>query len=90
MDAGIVENRRLPRTIHRGNSWNGIQCAGIFARMPDAEHFRMRARDCRALAKTAATTLDAALLEEIADELDAEADLIESREAARKGRVDSE
>ena len=64
--------------------------AGIFAAMPDAEHFRMRARDCRTLAKTAATHLDPALLEELADELDAEAELIESREAARKGRVDSE
>jgi hypothetical protein len=58
--------------------------------MADAEHFRMRARDFRTLAKTAATHLDASLLLELADELDAEADLIDSREAARKGRVDSE
>jgi hypothetical protein len=58
--------------------------------MPDAHHFRRRAADCRALAKTVATTLDGSLLEEIGDELDAEAELIESREAAQKGRVHPE
>lgn len=53
--------------------------------MSDADHFRNRALDCRALAKRAATNLDASLLREIADELDAEAELIESRKAARTG-----
>ncbi|NUQ18054.1 MAG: hypothetical protein HOP95_06315 [Sphingomonas sp.] len=42
--------------------------------MSDAEKFRERARDCRALAKGARNRADAALLNEIADDLDAEAD----------------
>ena len=46
----------------------------------DAQRFRDRASDCRALAKGARNPADAALLEELADELDAEADKIERRE----------
>jgi hypothetical protein len=46
----------------------------------DAQKFRERARDCRTLARTARNSADAALLAEIADELDAEADKIELRE----------
>jgi len=45
--------------------------------------FRDRARDCRALAKSARTKEDAALLEEIAAELDAEADKTEAGEWAK-------
>jgi len=48
--------------------------------MSDAEKFRDRARDCRALAKGARNPADAALLKEIADELEAEADKIDRRE----------
>jgi hypothetical protein len=44
----------------------------------DAKRFRDRATDCRALAKSARTEDDAAMLEEIADELDEEARKIES------------
>lgn len=44
----------------------------------DASRFRSRAIDCRALAKSARTTVDAAMLEEIADELDEEARRIEA------------
>lgn len=42
--------------------------------MSDAQRFRDRARDCRTLAKSARDKADAALLQEIADELEAEAD----------------
>ena len=52
----------------------------------DAQKFRDRARDCRTLSKTARNPADAALLAEIADELDAEAEKIELRE----GRADPE
>ena len=48
--------------------------------MSDAQKFRDRARDCRALAKDARNPADAALLEEIADELEVEADNMERRE----------
>jgi len=51
--------------------------------MSDAQHFRDRAIDCRALAKSARNEVDAAMLEEIADEMEAEAQLIESRKAAQ-------
>lgn len=47
----------------------------------DAERFRQRAIECRALAMSASSAADAALLEEMADDLDAEARRIE-REAA--------
>ena len=50
--------------------------------MSDAQKFRDRARDCRALAKGARNPADAALLEEIADELDAEADKMEERDGS--------
>ena len=52
----------------------------INAVMSDAQKFRDRARDCRALAKGARNPADAALLEEIADELEVEADNMERRE----------
>jgi hypothetical protein len=45
--------------------------------MSDAQKFRDRARDCRTLAKTARNPEDSALLEEIAGELEAEADKID-------------
>lgn len=48
--------------------------------MSDVEKFRDRARDCRALAKGARNRADAALLNEIADDLDAEADKSERGE----------
>src|SRR6185312_14125376 len=48
--------------------------------MSDGQKFRERARDCRTLAKSARNPQDAALLAEIADELDAEADKIDGRE----------
>jgi hypothetical protein len=54
--------------------------------MPDeAKRFRDRAIDCRNLAKSARSEVDAAMLEEIAEELDNEARQIEAEEAA-KGR----
>jgi hypothetical protein len=43
----------------------------------DAKRFRARAIDCRALAKSAGNEIDAAMLEDIAAELDAEARRIE-------------
>ena len=48
----------------------------------DANRFRDRAIDCRNLAKSARDKMDAAMLEEIADELDAEARKIDAEEAA--------
>jgi hypothetical protein len=51
--------------------------------MSDAQKFRDRARDCRTLAKAARNPEDAALLDEIADELDAEAEKIERREGGQ-------
>jgi hypothetical protein len=44
----------------------------------DAKRFRNRATDCRALAKSARSEDDAAMLEEIADDLDDEARKLES------------
>jgi len=44
----------------------------------DAKHFRNRAIDCRALAKSTRNRIDAGMLEEIAEELDEEARRIES------------
>jgi hypothetical protein len=51
--------------------------------MSDAQKFRERARDCRTLAKAARNPADAALLEEIADELEAEAEKMENREGGQ-------
>jgi len=48
--------------------------------MSDAQKFRDRARDCRTLAKSARDAADAAMLEEIADEFEAEAEKVESGE----------
>ena len=45
--------------------------------MSEAKRFRDRAVECRALAKSARSEVDAALLEDIAAEFDAEADEIE-------------
>ena len=53
-----------------------------YSGMSDAERFRERARDCRALSKGARNPADAALLEEIADELEAEAEKIEKRDGS--------
>jgi hypothetical protein len=47
----------------------------------DAQRFRKRAADCRRLAATARSDFDRQTLEEMAVELDAEADKIESDEA---------
>ena len=46
----------------------------------DAKRFRDRAKDCRALSKNARNAEDRQMLEEIADELDAEARRIEAEE----------
>ena len=46
----------------------------------DPQHLRDRARDCRNLAKSAGNNVDAALLEEIAEEFDAEAKTLERNE----------
>ena len=46
--------------------------------MSEAQRFRERASECRALAKSARSDVDAALLKEIAAEFDAEADKMES------------
>ena len=51
----------------------------------DAKRFRDRALDCRALCKSARNDDDRAMLEEIAAELDAEADEIEAEEAKPDG-----
>jgi hypothetical protein len=51
----------------------------------DAKRFRQRAVDCRAIASGTKNQADATLLEEMADELDAEADKIDSEEEARAG-----
>jgi hypothetical protein len=48
--------------------------------MRDAPRFRDRARDCRNLAKSARSSIDAAMLEDIAAELDEEADKIDAAE----------
>ena len=51
----------------------------------DAKRFRDRAIDCRALAKSARDQVDAAMLEEIAEELDDEARTIEADERRKPG-----
>ena len=51
--------------------------------MSEAQRFRERASECRALAKSARSKDDAALLEEIADEMDAEAKKLEAEEVQR-------
>ena len=53
----------------------------------DAKRFRDRAQDCRNLAKSARHPSDAAMLEDIAEELDQEARNIQAEEA---GRSDSD
>ena len=50
----------------------------------DAKRFRDRAIDCRAVAKGTRSAIDAALLEEIAAELDEEAAKIEVEEAMER------
>lgn len=52
----------------------------------DAKRFRARAIDCRALAKSARNQVDAAMLEDIAAELDAEAREIEAEDAGKSRR----
>jgi hypothetical protein len=69
------------------NQQERLSPPSIVPRMSNAQHFRMRAKECRLLAKTAATLRDSSLLLVLADELDAEAQLIES-EAAGKSRAD--
>jgi hypothetical protein len=46
--------------------------------MLDPHWFRRRAADCRALRKSVNSELDRGLLEDMADELDAEADRMEA------------
>jgi hypothetical protein len=53
--------------------------------MSDANRFRDRAIECRALAKSARSQVDAALFEEIADEFDAEAERIDAEEIVGSG-----
>ena len=55
----------------------------------EAVHFRNRATDCRALAKSARNPMDAEMLEEIADELDQEARKIEAAKVSRTTRTRS-
>jgi len=50
----------------------------------EALRFRKRAADCRALAKNARDARDRDLLNDIADDLDAEADKIEAAQAQDK------
>jgi len=50
----------------------------------DAQRFRDRAIDCRALSKNARSADDAAMLEEIAADLDAEAAKIDAEDAAER------
>jgi hypothetical protein len=50
----------------------------------DAKRFRDRAIDCRAVAKGTRSAIDAALLEEIAAELDEEAKKIDAEEAIER------
>jgi hypothetical protein len=53
----------------------------------DLRRLRDRAIDCRALAKGARSQVDAAMLEEIAEEFDQEARKIEGRARAWKARL---
>jgi hypothetical protein len=53
--------------------------------LDDAKRFRNRATDCRALAKSARSEIDAVMLEDIAAELEEEADRIEAGKAKREG-----
>jgi len=46
--------------------------------MSEVKHFRDRATDCRNLASSARTEVDRSVLENLAAELDAEADKIEA------------
>lgn len=48
----------------------------------DSARFRGRARQCRTLAADARTNVDRQALSDMADELEAEADLVEAEEAA--------
>ena len=54
-----------------------------FNNMSEAQRFRDRAVDCRALAQGARTQADKVVLEELAAELDAEAERIEAEETAQ-------
>jgi len=56
----------------------------------DAKRFRARAIDCHALAKSARNQIDAAMLEDIAAELDEEARRIEAEAAAEPREGPSE
>lgn len=55
--------------------------------MSEAQRFRDRAIDCRALAQGARTEVDKTMLEEIAAELDAEADRMEAEATTERPRV---
>jgi hypothetical protein len=55
----------------------------------DAKRFRNRAVDCRALAKGTRTLVDASMLEDLAAELEAEADKIDAEEARTLGTKSS-
>ena len=52
----------------------------------NAQRFRDRARECRAIAEGMRDEAGAAMLEELADELDEEAGKIEAEDAAQKHR----
>lgn len=54
--------------------------------MSDAKKFRDRAADCRSLAANARTEADRAMLGDIADELDAEAERIDKKRLPSMGR----
>ena len=54
---------------------------------PDAERFRQRARDCLNVAKGTHLLADRTVLEEMADELSAEADKIDAEEKAKSDQL---
>jgi hypothetical protein len=58
--------------------------------LSDVMGLRSRATDCRALAKGARSKVDAAMLEEIAEELDHEARKIENSGNAARAKPDND
>lgn len=71
--------------LEEHRSGKGTPAPGsAFSIMPDdAQRFRERAINCRAVAQGTRNQTDSALLEDMAAELDAEADRIDQEEAER-------
>ena len=57
--------------------------SAFFRQGDDAEHFRSRAKQCRALAKDARNADDRETLGRMADNLEAEARLVDAEEATK-------